>query len=70
MKHIHYRQFASCQRFKINEPLRYDMTVFVSHSPSTKSMISIRGSFALPMMTPGGPALTISAMKNSEFSGV
>ena len=38
-------QFASCQHFKINEPLRYDSTVFVSHSPSTKSMISIRGSF-------------------------
>ena len=38
--------------------------------PSTLSRMSITGCLGSPMMTPVGPALTMSALKNSEFSGM
>ena len=41
----------------------------ICHSPSL-SRISISGCLGSPMMTPAGPALTMSALKNSEFSGM
>ena len=37
---------------------------------STLSRISITGCLGSPMMTPVGSALTMSALKNSEFSGM
>ena len=41
----------------------------VSHSQRMKCSISISGCLGLPMMTPFGLALLISALKNSDFSG-
>ena len=42
--------------------------IAVCHLPSSVSRISITGCLGSPMMTPAGAALTISALKNSEFS--
>ena len=46
------------------------LVLFVTYVPSTVSRISITGCLGSPIMTSAGPALTMSALKNSEFSGM